>query len=118
MIEKSLGERIRELRDAADYSLREFARTLEISAPHLSDIELGRRYPSDEVLQRIASQLGVSFAELKRYDVRESVAEVKKLVDSNPMYGFAFRSVAKEAREGRLSPAELLRRLTRSEDEL
>ena len=44
-MKKTLGVRIRELRDQRDLSLREFARRLgDVSAAHLSDIELGRRY--------------------------------------------------------------------------
>jgi transcriptional regulator with XRE-family HTH domain len=43
MIENSLGQRIRELRDKADLSLRELAKKIGISSPFLSDIELGRR---------------------------------------------------------------------------
>jgi transcriptional regulator with XRE-family HTH domain len=42
MIEISLGQRIRELRDKADLSLRGLAMRIGISAPFLSDIELGK----------------------------------------------------------------------------
>lgn len=43
---KTLGQRIRELRERDDLSLREFARKLGVSAAFLSDVELGRRHPS------------------------------------------------------------------------
>ncbi|MGH9962328.1 MAG: helix-turn-helix domain-containing protein, partial [Pyrinomonadaceae bacterium] len=62
---KTLGQRIRELRDAKELSLRELAKKLEISAPFLSDIELGRRYPSDEVLASLARKLGVGLEGLR-----------------------------------------------------
>jgi transcriptional regulator with XRE-family HTH domain len=53
MIEISLGQRIRELRDKADLSLRGLAMRIGISSPFLSDIELGRRFPSEEILAKL-----------------------------------------------------------------
>ena len=47
---KTLGQRIRELREEKDFSLRELAKKSGVTAPFLSDIELGRRYPSEKVL--------------------------------------------------------------------
>jgi transcriptional regulator with XRE-family HTH domain len=55
MIEISLGQRIHELRDEADLSLRELAKKIGVSAPFLSDIELGRRFPSEEILAKMES---------------------------------------------------------------
>ena len=52
---KPLGEYIRELRQQKDLSLRDFAKRLGgKSAAFISDIELGRRFPSDPVLEDIA----------------------------------------------------------------
>src|SRR5271166_3501441 len=42
---RALGQRIHELRDKADLSLRGSAKKIGISSPFLSDIELGRRFP-------------------------------------------------------------------------
>jgi transcriptional regulator with XRE-family HTH domain len=52
MIEISLGQRLHELRDRADLSLRELAKKVGISSPFLLDIELGRRFPSEEILAK------------------------------------------------------------------
>lgn len=90
---KTLGQRIRELREAGDLSLRELAKSLEISAAFLSDVELGRRHPSDKVLADIARLLDSSVEELRRYDVRPLVEDFKRLASSNPVYGLAFRRV-------------------------
>jgi transcriptional regulator with XRE-family HTH domain len=49
---KTLGEHIKEVREERDLSVRELAKKLNVSAPFLSDVELGRRHPSDEVLAR------------------------------------------------------------------
>ena len=90
---QSLGERIRELREARDFSLRELALKLKVSAAFLSDVELGRRHPSDNVLADIARLLGTPLPELKAYDQRPTVQDLKRLVAQNPAYGFALRKV-------------------------
>jgi transcriptional regulator with XRE-family HTH domain len=108
---KSLGEFIRELRQERDVSLRELARELDISAPFLSDIELGKRYPSLEVLTKLAKRFKVSVDELQKYDNRESIADLKKLMDGNASWGFAFRTMADKAKEGKISPEELLKKI-------
>ena len=66
-----LGAYIKELRKKNDLSLRELAKRLGgMSAAFLSDIELGRRYPSDEVLAKMATQLGVTLEDMKKRDAR------------------------------------------------
>ena len=89
----NLGQRIRELRDKKDLSLRELAKTLNISAAFLSDIELGRRFPSDKVLSGMAKALGTTVEDLRTYDTRVPVQEIKRLANSDPMYGVFFRKV-------------------------
>ncbi len=101
---ESLGEHIKRKRDKNDYSLREFARKVDITATFLSDIEKGTRHPSDEVLRKIAEELGDNFEELKELDNRVPLKELKELFNSNPKYGFAFRKVV----EKRITPDELL----------
>ena len=101
---KPLGERIRELRDAKDISVRELAKKADVSAPFLSDVELGRRHPSDEVLKLIASALDTTLAELKKHDARPPVEELKRISANNPAMGFALRRVVDEG----VNPDELL----------
>jgi transcriptional regulator with XRE-family HTH domain len=67
---KTLGDRIRELREQQDFSVRELAKKLNVSAPFLSDVELGRRHPSEDVLERLASELETTTEELKKFDAR------------------------------------------------
>ena len=90
---KTLGQRIRELREEGDLSLRELGKRLSVSAAFLSDIELGRRYPSDKVLTKMAQILGTSKEDLKMYDHRPPVQELKRLSEADPMYGIAFRKM-------------------------
>lgn len=107
----TMGERIRELRDAKDVSLREFARQIEVTPAHLSDIELGRRFPSDQLLKRIAVRLGVRVEELEKHDSRPPVDEIKRLSEADPAYGFAFRRLVDEMREKNITVEDILKKL-------
>lgn len=51
-------EAIRSDRETLGLSVRTFAKKIGISAPYLSDIELGRRFPSEKVLTKIVNLLG------------------------------------------------------------
>lgn len=108
---KVLGERIRELREQRDLSLRELAKKLNISAPFLSDVELGRRHPSGDVLGRLASALGTTTEDLKKYDARPPVQELKRAAASNPAMGFALRKMVDQS----VSPEDLLEFLKKHE---
>ena len=74
-------------------SLREFAKKLHLSAAFLSDVELGRRNPSPEVLERMAQLLGTPIDDLRAHDARPPVDELRRLAASDPAYGLAFRRV-------------------------
>jgi transcriptional regulator with XRE-family HTH domain len=105
-MEYNLGQKIRALRDAADLSLREFAKKLgNVTAAHLSDIELGRRFPSPELLERIARTLKVDLENLRELDNRIPLQEVKRLVEENPAFGLAFRRIV----ASNVTPEELLK---------
>lgn len=106
---KTLGERIRELREERDISVRELAKKIKVSAPFLSDVELGRRHPSDDVLKSIASHLGTTTDELKKHDARPPVQELRRLAAADPAMGFALRKVVDEG----VSADELLEFLKR-----
>ena len=56
----SLGEIIRQQRELAEMSMRQFAQLAGISNPYLSQIERGLRAPSQQVLDGIASALKMS----------------------------------------------------------
>jgi len=114
MIEISLGQRLHQLREKADLSLRELAKKAGISGPFLSDIELGRRFPSEEILEKLARALNVSLQELKQYDNREPIADLKRLMDSNPKLGFAFRTAVEKVKSGELTAEDIIARLGKS----
>lgn len=56
----TLGEIIRQQRELAELSMRQFADLAGISNPYLSQIERGLRAPSEHVLDAIARTLKVS----------------------------------------------------------
>lgn len=69
----TLGREIRRLRTLFGTSLRGFAQSVGVSAPHLSDIERDRRRPSRDLLEVIARALqpvGATHAGLDRLDAR------------------------------------------------
>jgi transcriptional regulator with XRE-family HTH domain len=113
MIKISLGQRIHELRDKAGLSLRKLADQIGISSPFLSDIELGRRFPSEEILAKLAKALDVSPDELKQYDTRGPIADLKRLVDSDPKLGFAFRTVVEKIKNGELTAEDIIAKLSK-----
>lgn len=110
---ESLGEYIKRKREEMDFSLREFAKKIDVTATFLSDIEKGTRHPSDGVLKKIAKEFGDRFENLKELDNRVPIKELKELFNSNPKYGFAFRKLA----ENKISPEDLLKLIDKNRDE-
>jgi len=104
---KTLGEYIRELREEEDLSLRELAKQLHLSAAFLSDVELGRRHPSDDVLTHLARILGTTAEDLRQHDMRPPVQEMKRLAATNPAYGILFRKMV----DRKIDPEEVIQYL-------
>jgi hypothetical protein len=67
------------------------------------DIELGRRFHFEEILANPASALNASLEDLKQYDNREPIADLKRLMDSNPKLGFAFRTSVEKVKSGKMT---------------
>jgi transcriptional regulator with XRE-family HTH domain len=84
---------MRRRRDELDLSLREFAKRLDCSAAFISDIELGRRHPSEKVLGDIARVLDVKLEELQAMDVRAPIEDIKRLTQNDPRFALAFRTM-------------------------
>jgi transcriptional regulator with XRE-family HTH domain len=90
---EGLGAYIRQLRDEKDLSLREFAKRLKLSPAFVSDVELGRRHPSDEVLPDFARLLGTTVEDLRAHDIRPPIDEIKRITESDHRFALAFRTV-------------------------
>ena len=64
--ERPIGELLRIRRvEVLDKGLRQMAKLLNIAPAHLTDIEKGRRAPSDALLMRIAEQYQMEEADLR-----------------------------------------------------
>ena len=102
---KTFGDRIRELREQNDMSLRELAKKVGgLSAAFLSDVELGRRHPSEKVLAEMARNLGTTVEDLRSYDTRPPIDDLRRMATADPRFGLAFRLV----RDKQVSAEELI----------
>ena len=110
---EGIGPFIRKRRDELDLSLRELAKKLDCSPAFISDIELGRRHPSDKVLAEIARVLKVKIEELREMDVRPPIEEIKRAALDDPTFALAFRTVL----DKKISADELLAFVKQKEDE-
>jgi transcriptional regulator with XRE-family HTH domain len=110
----TLGQRLREMREAAGLSLREVAKAAKISAPFLSDVELGRRFPTNETLALIAQKLNASAADLKKHDHRSALVDLKRLAEGTPSLGAAVRLLIDRVQSGNLTADELAEKLLRA----
>ena len=112
----TMGQRLRELRERAGLSLREVAKAAKISAPFLSDVELGRRFPTNETLALIAQKLRASAADLKKHDHRSALADLKRLAEGSPSLGAAVRALVDQVQSGNLTPEQLAAKLREVDD--
>ena len=110
---EGIGPYIRKRRDELDFSLREFAKKLDCSPAFISDIELGRRHPSEEVLAEMARVLKVKVAELRAMDVRAPIDDIKRITLDDPTFALAFRSVI----DKKITADELLEFVKKKESE-
>jgi transcriptional regulator with XRE-family HTH domain len=114
---KTLGQLVRELRQKSDMSLRELGDKLKepgqppVSAAFLSDIENGRRFPSDDMIEKLATVLRGDAEEFRRCDPRGPAREIQDLATMNPKYAFAFRRAVDFVQHSSISPEEFIRRV-------
>jgi transcriptional regulator with XRE-family HTH domain len=97
----TLGEKLRQLRETHDLSLRELAKQLgDVTAAHLSDIEFGRRFPSDDLLRKLAGFFRMDEKQLRSLDTRPPFDELKRMAQTDPVLGLALRKLASKELTG------------------
>jgi len=101
------------MREQAGFSLREVAKAAKISAPFLSDVELGRRFPTNDTLALIAQKLRIAADDLKKHDHRSALADLKRLAEGSPSLGAAVRALVDQVQSGNQTPDELAAKLRR-----
>ena len=105
----SLGGTIRKLRLKVHITLRELARRVDVSPAHLSDIEHGRRMPSDDLLRRIAAEfadVGATYESLRILKPQLEDDLEKWVAESSVV-----RELLREAKNSPRSAREMLDRL-------
>jgi transcriptional regulator with XRE-family HTH domain len=110
-MKKTLGSEIQRLRLGAGFTLRAFARQLDISAAHQSDIEHGRRMPSEDLLRTMASALahtGTTYDDLKKLDSRLE-KDLETWIQKTP----EARQMLREAKDSKRPVRDILRDLRR-----
>jgi transcriptional regulator with XRE-family HTH domain len=108
MAAQTLGMRIRELRQARGYSMRELTTRAKLkSVAFIADLERGYRNPSPEVLANLAAGLGVPLEELRAYDRRAPLHEIAALTEKDPAWAPVFRAIVDAANAGKLTPKKL-----------
>lgn len=89
----SLGQQVRDARVAAGLSLRALARQLEVAPSYVNDIENDRRVPSEAVLRRIASELGLD-ADLLLAVAGRVGEGAREYIREQPAAGVLFRRLS------------------------
>lgn len=104
----TFGAKIRELRQSRAMSMRDLALRANLkSVAFIADVEKGFRNPSPEVLADIAKALETPLAELRAFDLRAPVQEIRDITERDPEWAMAFRKVVDCAGEG-LTPRGLM----------
>ncbi len=106
--DKTIGEVIRDARMAADLSLRDLSKKLELSPSYISDIENDRRVPSEEVMAQLADLLKLDFNDLTARGGRVG-DRAERYLKNHPTAGALFRRMS----DKRL-PEEELQKLLRT----
>jgi len=108
MLYKSLGERLAELRHEAGLSLRELGEKVGASAPHVRDVEVGNRQPSEALVEKMAAALGSDLDDLLKYSTRPPSRQMEELIEQDNQYSLAFRKFVDAVREKNIQPSEIL----------
>lgn len=87
----------------------------KITPPFLSDIELGKRFPSEKSRAKLAPLLGVDKEVLDRFDYRRYLPALLELLRTDPKVQEAFCIAMKSVSEGKIGPDELAKRLSAGE---
>ena len=118
-----LGAFLREKRQNKGLSVRKVCEAINanandistemVSPTYLSDIETGRRAPSDRALKNICTVLKITEEEVAKHDMRVPAQEIRDLATANQLYGKAFRRIVSGIQQNNISADELLARLER-----
>lgn len=115
----TLGSEIRRLRLEAEFTLRGFAKMLGHTAAHQSDIEHGRRMPSEDVLRRTVDALahvGANYDKLKELDTRLG-RDLEEWIQEHPDARAMLREMKASGRSAKRFLKEWRERLESNDEE-
>jgi transcriptional regulator with XRE-family HTH domain len=99
----TLGGVIEEARRKFGLSLRGLAKRIGISFPYLSRIERNMEFPSTPVLKKLAGELGLDAAFMKRLDTRVPFDDLRRMVRRSEALQRALHDAIRHVNEGALS---------------
>jgi XRE family transcriptional regulator, regulator of sulfur utilization len=99
------GSRIRSVREAASLSREIVAEKSEINTNYLGEIERGEKWPSIEVIQRLATALSVSPSAFLEFEAEE--------IDPNALHANLRKILAKRKTEELQQATRVLKALFR-----
>lgn len=77
-----IGRRIIELRETQGLSTNRLAKIAEVAQSHLRDLELGKKQPGIDVLERLCDALGLTLADFFSEDNAGTSAEMLRLINA------------------------------------
>lgn len=97
-----------ELRHEAGLSLRELGEKVGASAPHIRDVEIGNRKPSEALVEKLAAAFETELEDLLKYSTRPPSRQMEELIEQDFQYSLAFRKFVDAVREKNIQPSEIL----------
>ncbi len=97
----NLGKLIRDGRQARRWSLRQLGEKIGVTPAYVADLEAGRRSPSAELTERIATELDISAENLAAADARLS-PDLRDWIEERPQLTAVLRSLHASPNSDRL----------------
>ncbi|MFT5517666.1 MAG: transcriptional regulator with XRE-family HTH domain [Rhodothermales bacterium] len=94
-----LGLKVKAMRQAAGWSLKELAAKAGLSISYLSEIEKGKKYPKPEKLLGLSGALGIDYDELVSVRVEDHLDPLTKTLRSPLFSEFPFEVFGLEAQD-------------------
>lgn len=85
------GRRLKQLREAKEYSIYKLAKESDISQGHISDLENGKNQPTIETLKKLLTPMGLTLSEFFNEN-----NEVSFLNDNEKEIVASFRAMTEE----------------------
>ncbi|MCI8630665.1 MAG: helix-turn-helix transcriptional regulator [Firmicutes bacterium] len=119
----SIGNKLKELREAAGYNKREVAEKLDMPYTTYNNYETGAREAGSETLKKIANLYGVSIDYIFENDTQSSAyyldretAEMAQEIYENPELRILFDASRKVSKEDLQLVVDMVKRLKKEDD--